>query len=160
MIRQIIRLAMCSLGVAIGLSLPLPTCSSADEAQLINRLKELGARYQLDQQRQMRSIDFTRTKADDATIEMLAGQTSLRSLNLTGAKITDRALKTVAGLSNLTSVALTATDVSDEGLKLLMTLPLESQLTDALQVELMRWGGVMVTVTIQLLLPVTLTVVL
>ena len=41
-----------------------------------------------------------------------------------------------------------------------MTLPLESQLTDALQVELIRWGGVMVTVTIQLLLPVTLTVVL
>ena len=41
-----------------------------------------------------------------------------------------------------------------------MTLPLESQLTDAFQVELIRWGGVMVTVTIQLLLPVTLTVVL
>ena len=41
-----------------------------------------------------------------------------------------------------------------------MTLPLASQLTDALHVELIRCGGVIVTVTIQLLLPVTLTVVL
>ena len=41
-----------------------------------------------------------------------------------------------------------------------ITLPLESQLTDAFQVELIFWGGVMVTVTIQLLAPVTLTVVL
>jgi hypothetical protein len=41
-----------------------------------------------------------------------------------------------------------------------MMNPVLSQLTDALQVALIRWGAVRVTVTIQLFVPETLMVVL
>lgn len=105
----------------------------------IAKLTAAGAHLSWDENRQVRRINFSSTRVEDAhvlplddlepveidfrhshitdaTLARLAGHAQLEVLNLMSTKVTDAGMKHLAGLKNLRSLSVERTAVTDEGL--------------------------------------------
>lgn len=107
-----------SIRCAITLSL-LISCGTAaadDANEAIAHLKKLGARIQLDDQKQVVGVNFGERRIADADLAHLKGLTHLRELDLTRTPITSAGLVHVKELKSLRKLYLTDTRVDDAGI--------------------------------------------
>ena len=107
-----LRLSLSLLSVAIGCG----TVAADDAEEVIARLKRLGARIQLDDQKQVIGVNFGERKIADADLVHLKGLSHLRELDLTRTPTTSAGLVHVKELKALRKLYLTDTKVDDAGL--------------------------------------------
>jgi hypothetical protein len=105
----------------------------------VTKLTEAGAHLSWDENRQVRRVNFSSARVEDAhvtalddiepveidfrnahitdaTLARLAEQLQLELLNLMSTRVTDAGMKHLAGLKNLRSLSVERTSVTDEGL--------------------------------------------
>jgi uncharacterized protein (TIGR03067 family) len=93
----------------------------AGEAAMV-ALRKLGARFDMNTNRRVRTVMLSRTKVSDADLKQLANFKELDSVSLAGTSVGNEGMKHLAALGNLKRLNLSMTEVDDTGLQALMGL--------------------------------------
>lgn len=85
-------------------------------------LRKLGARFDMNTNRRVRTVMLSRTRVSDADLKQLANFKELDSVSLVETSVGNEGMKYLATLSNLKRLNLSMTEVDDTGLQALIGL--------------------------------------
>lgn len=91
----------------------------ADPPELIEKLRQLGARLRLRKSGRLHTVDFSACgpAIDDDTLSQLDEAQKLEELDLSGTAVTDAGVERLAGNKSLKLLTLSGTQVSGEMVK-------------------------------------------
>ena len=96
----------------------------ADDELAVDYLKKLKARFTLDGEGRVETVDLQNTKVRDGDLAYLRGLTKLTSLDLTGCRVTRAGLGHLIGLTNLRDIKVAKTKLGPQDIQALQSAAL------------------------------------